>query len=410
MKIAYVVSRFPHVSETFILRELDAVEGCGELEIELFSLFGAVDATVHPAARRWIAALHRGTPRGAAAGLARWLLRRPLRTLSSAALIARAFARKPALLGRSLVAFAIAAGHATKIGGLGVQHVHAHYASYPALAAWTIQRLTGVGYSFTAHAHDIYVDRSFLPCLLRDARFAAPISDYNRRLLERHGGDATQLHVVHCGVDLARYAYVPRTPPTTGAVRVLCVASLQEYKGHRHLLDALALGGAKLDRVELDLAGRGELRAALERQAAELGLGERVRFHGALTEPEVAALLERAHAFVLPSIVLPSGFMEGIPVSLMEAMACGVPVIATRISGIPELVRDGETGVLAEPGDAAGLAAAIEGLLAEGEDASAARMRAARAIVEQQFDLHASGRTMNALLVAAAAVSHAPEA
>jgi glycosyltransferase involved in cell wall biosynthesis len=410
VKVAYVVSRFPHVSETFIVRELNAVDACGELEIELFSLFGAVDATVHPAARRWVAELHPGGRRRAVAGLSTWMVRRPLRTLSSAALIVRAFVRKPGLMVRSLVAFAIATGHAAQVRRLGVLHVHAHYATYPALAAWTISRLTGVGYSFTAHAHDIYVDRSFLPRLLRDASFAAPISGYNRRLLERSGGERTPLHVVHCGVDPAAYAFVPRTPPSAGPVRVLCVASLQEYKGHRNMLDALALGGPAVDRVELDLVGRGELREALERQAAKLGLGERVRFHGALTEPEVTDLLQRAHAFVLPSIVLPSGFMEGIPVSLMEAMACGVPVIATRISGIPELVRDGETGVLAEPGDAAGLAAAIEGLLSAGEDAMRARLAAARGLVEEQFDLRASGRTMNALLVEAAGLSRGREA
>jgi glycosyltransferase involved in cell wall biosynthesis len=403
VKVAYVVSRFPHVSETFIVRELNELAAAGEFELSLYSLFAAVDPTVHPSARRWVAALRRGRPRGAAAGVARWLLRRPLRTASTAVQIVRAFARSPALMARSLVAFAVAAGHASEIRALGTEHVHAHFATYPALAAWTIWRLTGVGYSFTAHAHDIYGDRSFLARLLRDARFAVAISDYNRRLLERHGGEGTPLHVVHCGVDPDAYAYRPRMPPKHGPVRCLCVASLQEYKGHRHLLDALACGGTQIGRVELDLVGRGELRDPLEQRVAELGLSERVRFHGALTEPEVADLLSRAHLFVLASIVVRrTGFMEGIPVSLMEAMAVGVPVVGSRISGIPELVRDGETGLLAEAQDAAGLHAAVERVLCEDGASTRARLDAARRLVEAQFDVRASGRAMGTLIAAQA--------
>ena len=410
MRVAYVVSRFPHVSETFIVRELNAVSASEEIDVELFSLFAPVDPTVHPSAERWVAGLHRGGRRRALAGLAFWLRRRPVRTLSCVAAIVRAFRRRPALLARSLVAFAIGAGHAASIRRLRIEHVHAHFASYPALAAWTIWRLTGVGYSFTAHAHDIYVDRSFLARLLRDARFAVPISDYNRRLMERYDAAGTPLHVVHCGVDPDRYAYAPRTPPAAGPVRVLCVASLQEYKGHRFLLDALARGGVDLDRVELDLVGRGELRGELEARAARLGLGDRVRFHGGLTEPEVAALLARADVFVLPSIVVRrTGFMEGIPVSLMEAMAVGVPVVTTRISGIPELVRDGVTGLLVEPEDPAALAAAICRVIGEGE-ALGPRLDAARALVEAQFDLRASGLAMGSLIAAQASAAVAARA
>ncbi len=412
MRVAYVVSRFPHVSETFIVRELNAVAAGGEVDVELFSLFAPVDATVHPAAERWVAALHPGGRCRALAGLTYWLARRPLRTLSSAARIAVAFRRRPDLMARSLAAFAIGAGHASSTRRLRIDHVHAHFASYPAIAAWTIRRLTGVGYSFTAHAHDIYVDRSFLAALLCDARFAVTISDYNRRLMERYDDAGTPLHVVHCGVDPERYVYAPRSPPVRGPVRVLCVASLQEYKGHRFLLDALARGGPGLDRVELDLVGRGELHDALRKRAAQLGLGGHVRFHGGLTEPAVAELLARAHVFVLPSIVVArSGFQEGIPVSLMEAMAVGVPVVTTRISGIPELVRDGETGLLVAPEDPAALAAAMQRVIAEPVPALRARLDAARALVEASFDVRASGSTMGALLAAqapAARLARAP--
>lgn len=135
------------------------------------------------------------------------------------------------------------------------------------------------------------------------------------------------------------------------------------------LLDALARHGHGLEHLSITLVGDGRLRADLERRAGELGLTGRIRFAGALTEHEVRDELARADLFVLPSVVARDGQMEGLPVALMEAMACGVPVVSTELSGIPELVRPGETGVLAPPGDAAGLAGALRSVLADPDGA-----------------------------------------
>jgi len=390
MRVAYIVSRFPHVTETFVVRELNGVDATADLDVELFSLFPATDDTLHPAARGWIARLHHGSAWGALRGLAWWLCRCPGTLLGSAAIVGRAFARKPARLARALVTVALASDHARTMGKLSVEHVHAHFANYPALAAWTVARLAGPTYSFTAHAHDIFRDQSFLRRLITDARFVVTISQFNREFLARYNPAGTPVHVVHCGVDPAVWSVRLRAVPPQGPVRALCVASLEEKKGHSVLLRALAAqDGGRLERIELDLVGPGALRAELEALARELGLGDRVRFHGALAEPEVAALLDRADLFVLPSIVARSGFMEGIPVALMEALASGVPVVATRLSGVPELVRDGETGLLAEPGDSASLRAALERALGDPGDARR-RAAAGRALVEHAFDARAS--------------------
>jgi glycosyltransferase involved in cell wall biosynthesis len=398
VRIAYIVSRFPHVSETFVVRELNGVERSGDVEIELFSLFPAVDATVHPAAARWVARLRTGSASGAVGGTVRWLVRRPRATVGAFLRVGWAYRRRPGLLWRALLTLTVAAAHAHAIQALGVRRVHAHYATYPALAAWMCRRLTAIPYSFTAHAHDIYLDQSFLRTLVRDADFAVPISEFNRRFISAHApGESTPLYVVHCGVDPQRYAFRPRVPPAAGPVRALCIASLLGYKGHRVLFDALASAGDALDRVRLDLVGSGELRGELERRAARLGIAERVRFHGPLTEPQVLALLDVADVFVLPSIIEPTGFMEGIPVVLMEAMAVGLPVVASRLSGVPELVRDGETGLLAEPGDAKSLGSALELTLSD-RVATGRRVAAARRLVERDFDGRASARQMAALL------------
>ena len=273
--------------------------------------------------------------------------------------------------------------------------MHAHFASYPALAAWVAWRLTDVPYSFTAHAHDIFIHQRFLARKARDALFVVAISDFNRRFIRSGAPDSAPIHVVHCGVDPAAYAFRPPDFGGDGPLRALCVAALREYKGHRVLLDALA-GDPALERVEVDLVGGGELRAELEAHAARLGLSDRVRFLGGQPEEEVRRLLGEADLFVLPSIRGSDGDMEGLPVALMEALACGLPTVSTDISGIPELVRDGETGVLARPADPVALRAALARVIA---DPAAARERAeaGRRLVEAEFDVADSGRELGDL-------------
>lgn len=396
VSVAYFVSRFPHVSETFIVREMDAVADAG-VDIDLFSLFPPTGSVVHPAAERWLPALRRGRLGGGVAGLLWWLWRRPARVLSSLAAIVRGYWRRPALAARALVTFVIACGHARSLAAANVTHIHAHYATYPALAAWLCWRLTALPYSFTAHAHDLFVDQSMLARKVRDAGFVVAISEFNRRFLAAHGAGpgGTEVHVVHCGIDPDAYSFRPRSAPPEGPVDALCVASLQEYKGHEVLLTALATG-AGLERLHLDLVGDGELRPHLERLAARLGVASRVRFAGGLTEIEVRSRLDNADLFVLPSIVAGDGQMEGLPVVLMEALACGIPTVATRLSGVPELISDGETGLLAEPGEPGSLADALNATLAD-PDAARRRAERGRAKVVAEFDICDSGVRMAAL-------------
>ena len=171
----------------------------------------------------------------------------------------------------------------------------------------------------------------------------------------------------------------------TVRTRIVPDASLQEYKGHSVLLRALALGGPVMDRIELELIGGGELLDELTALAAELGLADRVNFRGSCTEDEVRAALAACDVFVLPSIVASDGQMEGLPVALMEALACGAPTVSTRLSGIPELIVDGVTGFLAEPGDPTSLRDAMTSALT----ASGAEQRSAagRNLVEDEFEL-----------------------
>ncbi len=385
LRVVYLVSRFPNVSETFVLRELNEVAATASVEADLASLFPPSNPFVHPAAQPWVPRLHRPGAAESAASLLWWGLRRPLRLLSSALAVGRGYALRPRLLLRALATLPVAAAHARWIARNRSDHVHAHFASYPALAAWICNRLTGVTYSFTAHAHDIFVQQCFLGAKIDRASFVATISDFNRRfLLPYRSADQPPIEVVHCGIDPGAYRFEPRPLPAQGPVRLLCVASLQDYKGHRVLFEALGEAGGRLGRVELDLVGAGRLEGELRDLASSLGIAERIRFHGNLPEPEVARLLGEADAFVLPSVTAADGRQDGIPVALMEAIASGLPVIASRLSGIPELVREGESGALAAPGDASDLALAIARLI-EGDlklDPAAARER-----IERDFNI-----------------------
>jgi glycosyltransferase involved in cell wall biosynthesis len=396
MHIAYIVSRFPHASETFIARELLALEGGGADELELLSLFPPADETVQPSAEPFVDRLVRPRASEALLALGWWALRRPLRLAGSVGVIARDHVRSPGVLVRALATVPLAAAHARLVLRRRVDHVHAHYATYPALSAWLCRRLAGAPYSFTAHAHDLYVDQSMLARKLADAEFAVTISEHNRRFLEAYG-DGSRIHVVHAGIDTAALPFRPRAVPAEGPVRALCVASLQEYKGHAVLLDALA-GAPELERMELDLVGGGPLRAQLEGRARTLGLGGRVRFHGSMREDSVRRLFDRADLFVLPSVVARDGQMEGVPVVLMEALAAGVPVVATRLSGIPELVHDGETGLLVAPGDASELREALVRVVTGSFEPD---LHAGRRLVEREFDVADTAARLRELIAAA---------
>ncbi|MFI5509283.1 glycosyltransferase [Mycobacterium sp. NPDC051804] len=395
--VVYLVSRFPLTSETFIVREIDALDQLGGFDLELRSLFPSPDEPVHDISRRWTERLVRPSNAAALAAFAWAGLTRPLVLSSVLARVIADYRRSP-LLVRALLTVLIGCAHARDLARHARPlHIHAHYATYPALAAWVCKRLIGCSYSFTVHAHDLYVDTSMLDRKIADARFVVTISEYNRNLLERNNGRHTPIRVVHAGIDTAAYSFRPRAIPAAGPVRALTVASLQAYKGHAVLLEALAMGGDSVDRITLDLIGNGGLRGELEALADRLGLRERVRFLGGRSEDEVRAALDAADLFVLPSVVADDGQMEGLPVALMEALACGVPTVSTELSGIPEIVIDGVTGLLADPADAADLNRTLTAMV-ERASVTTEFGDAGRALVTRDFDLAQSVAALRELM------------
>lgn len=400
--IAYMMSRFPVTTETFILYEILELERRG-WRVEVFPLLPRRASVSHPGSEGVVARAH-ATPYLSLALLKAqlyWLSKRPGAYLRAWTDAISGNCRSPGFLARALIVVPRAALFARQMDALGVQQIHAHWATHPTLAAFIIQRLSGIPYSFTAHAHDLYVDRSMLAEKLEEASFIATISEYNRGLLRELYGDeeAAKVSVVRCGVDFSIFRPPASRPEVTPAhpFTFVCVASLQDYKGQRFLLDACAALKQRGVAFRCLLIGDGQERAKLEEQRRALGLEQEVSMLGQRPRDAVQETLALAHAMVLPSIITRYGKKEGIPVALMEALATELPVIATRISGIPELIVDGVTGMLVPEQDSAALADAMETLVRS--PARGTRLGAAgRARVLEEFSLQTNVSRLEKLL------------
>jgi len=276
----------------------------------------------------------------------------------------------------------------------GVQHVHAHFANHPAAAAFIIHRLTGIPYSFTAHGSDLHMDRHMLREKVAEAALVVPISNYNKEMILADAGEQyrDKVEVIHCGVDTRVFQPVTR-PPHDGPLSLLCIGTLHEVKGQTYLIEACRLLTERGIDVVCRFVGDGPDHQMLAEQIAKAGLSDRVELLGRRTREQIAELLRNTDVVVTPSVPTKSGKREGIPVVLMEAMASGVAVVASGISGIPELVDDQVSGLLTPPRDAAALADALEKLQRDPE----LRQRlgkAGREKVLREFDLTTNARLL----------------
>ncbi|HUG27808.1 MAG TPA: glycosyltransferase family 4 protein, partial [Gemmatimonadales bacterium] len=381
--VGYVLRKFPVLSETFILNEMLELEAQG-VRLEIFTLRPTNDPRFHEDLSRLKARVtyvpgldeltrlvrHHGR-------LARQHRRLYLRTLGFTASRFR-----PTLLWRFLQAGYIA----NEARRLRVTHLHAQFANHPTTVAMLAARLAEIPFSFTAHAMDIFkaqVDRQVLGRKIEAAQFVATVSEFNRTYLEDIAGPARQkIRLVPNGIDLQRFA--PNGRPPASPFRILCVARLVEKKGHAVLLEACRLLKERGLDFQCDLVGKGALRPQLQAQIRRDDLQERVHLLGPATQGEVRAHYHRAHLYVLPCLVAADGNRDGLPVSLVEALACGLPVVSTPVTGIPEVVRDGENGLMVPSNDATALADAITGLI-QNRDRYETLRQQARASVESRF-------------------------
>jgi colanic acid/amylovoran biosynthesis glycosyltransferase len=393
-RVAYIMSRFPKLTETFVLGEVLALEQRG-VPVDLYPLLRERAPVVHPEAARLVARSRYEPFLSPAIVVSQlvWLRRRPGAYLRAWRDVLVGTWGSPNFFVGAIGCFPKVAHAARRMQAEGVTHVHCHFANHPALAGLIVHRLTEIPFSFTAHGSDLHKDRRMLGRKVAEAAFVATISHDNRRLIVAECGEhiAGKVHVLRAGVDTRLFA--PSTLNPAGqprdALRIVCVGTLHEVKGQPHLIEACRLlAGQGID-VRCRLIGAGPDEKALRAQIEAAGLAESVVVAGPRTRQQIVDELWRADALVAPSVPTRGGRREGIPVVLMEAMSTSLPVVASAISGIPELVEHEVSGLLVPPRDAAAIAGAVRQLAAD--PALRERLgRAARKRVLAEFDLEDS--------------------
>ncbi len=378
MHIGYVLTTFPALSETFVLNEILEMERQG-MTVTVFSLRKPREEPRHASLSRLRAKIVYLTDDASA--------RPGLRDLAEGAImyvkaVLRGQFSELRNISRGIAIAASARQH-------GVEALHAHFADRPASLAYWAHKLSGLPFSFTAHAIDIYehgLQDKLMVTKLREARFVITVCDYNKRFILEHypGALPDNIHVINNCVDLEYFAF--RESPPRGEPYVLSVGRLVPKKGFDLLVQACAIMRDSGTSVRFKIIGDGPERQRLIELAASLGAADLLTFVGAAPQDAVKTLLSEATIFCMPFRRTPSGDQDSLSLVLMEAMASGVPVISTRLAAIPEIVDDRENGILVEPEDAQGLAMAIRELMDSPELQERYR-RAARTKVERRFAL-----------------------
>jgi colanic acid/amylovoran biosynthesis glycosyltransferase len=405
--IAYLMSHYPAVSHAFVMREVEHLRRTGT-DVATLSIHRSDAAELLSEADRQEAA---GTVNVLPTSLGELLgahldaaIRSPRRYVSTLVLALRTGA--PGLRERlwHLFYFAEAMILLRHVRRAGIAHLHAHFADSATDVAMLVthyrrgQRVGGMACSWSLAVHgsvEFYNVRQYaLAAKLAHARFAVAISDFGRSQLMRLSAQERwpHVHVVRCGVDLDVYARPPQRSGRAGAAEILFVGRLLHGKGLSLLFEAVAaLRRRGLD-VSATVVGDGPARADAERGVAALGISEHVRFLGSIGQDELRELYARADIFCLPS------FAEGIPVVAMEAMAMELPVVSTRIMGLPELIDDAVNGLLVAPGRLDELIEALERLV-RSPDERRELGQSARARIRDDYDVARSAARMRDVLV-----------
>ncbi|HMS15653.1 MAG TPA: glycosyltransferase, partial [Planctomycetota bacterium] len=367
-RIAYLASEIPSPSATFVYRELLALEALG-WKAYPFALRDSggrgVSSDGLPLKAR--TQILYGRPFGVLADAFAHVLLDPLATMRVGGLCLRDATtgsnlnlwQRLKLPWQALVGLSLA----VKLRSTCVRHLHIHFIHAPSNVGMYAAVAARLPFSIMAHANDLFVERSL--CVEKAARaaFLTTISEVNRTELARLGADPSRIRLLPCGVDVRYFA--PRKQPAQTGASIVSVGRLVPKKGMDLLLRAFRDVSKRRPELSLRIVGDGPEEGRLRELARDLQIEDRVHFLLALGRRRIREELASASLFVLPCRRDEQGDIDGIPVVLMEAMAMAVPVISTMISGIPEMIRHGEDGILVHPNDVSALADAIESLLSD---------------------------------------------
>src|SRR6266404_3028687 len=405
LRVAYLVKTFPRLSETCILNEILGGEEVG-MELEMFSL------------RKQPPERERVPPdvtkvKGPVSYIPSFI--RPLWPPGLALLLFSHLALLFAVPMRyfAAVRFYFSSGNSPRLkdflqaGYLAralrrgkFTHLHAHFANLPTTVAEIVKHLTGIGYSFTAHAKDVYLTPpSELARKIKKAECVLTCTAVNQRYLAGLADQGTPIRLAYHGIDVNRFRVLRSgDPPQNGEVPlILSVARLCEKKGLEFLIEACRILVDRGVAFHCRIVGYGPLEDKLQKMIGSLALQDRVSLLGKMTQDQLATLYPQADLFVLPCLVLENGDRDGIPNVLFEAMVCGVPIISTEIAGIRELIEHQKNGLLVEQRNATALADAMQ-LLIGSPDLRNELARKGRQTVLEGFTRESSARSVYNIL------------
>ncbi|MBN1314361.1 MAG: glycosyltransferase [Anaerolineales bacterium] len=390
LKVAYVLLRFPSTTETFIAEEIQKIQGIG-VDVRLFSLLKPIEKPIHPVSLSLLP-LVRYSPGFFHPGLwlaqIHFLFKAPTIYLKCLRTLLKQPAPMISFLMKRMMIFWKSAWIARELENIRIHLVHSHFAWLPAASGWVISRLLGVPFTVTTHAYDIFsIKNDLLKLTTREAAQVITISENNKRIMLKIDDqlEPQKIHLIHCGIDLGLFCTpVDEERTKNEQLQITSVGSLIEKKGHEYLIRAC--GELKNQGINFQtiIIGGGQLDQDLRSLIHELGLINHVSLVGKKSQLWVKNRLATSDVFVLACIN--AGDLDGIPVSIMEAMAMGVPVISTPVSGIPELVRNEETGLLVPERDPKSLAAAII-RIANDPLLQQKIVKQSRTLIEQEYDI-----------------------
>lgn len=384
--IAYLAPEIPSLSATFVYQELLGLEALGH-QVAPFSVRRpAVPAEGQDALAKRVVCLYEGsTIKAFLVGIAslpkfgfsaiaalKWLL---ADVSDSSVSVSESV--------KLIFQFLVAARLASRLKDAGCQHLHVHFAHVPAQIGMYASAMANLPFTVMAHANDIFERGLLLKQKAQRAKKFLTISEFNRAYLADLGLPVEKLAVMRCGVSFKmfdRENYCTKK----SAYRIGTLGRLVEKKGVDVLIRAVALLRDRSYEIHLSITGEGPMRAELEATVSDLELTDFVSFEGSLSHDKVAEWMRGLDVFVLACRQDINGDMDGIPVVLMEAMSQSVPVVSTRLSGIPELVIHRRTGLLAEPNDAASLAEQMDAMLTD-EQLHGILERNAQQFVHEEF-------------------------
>lgn len=389
MKIAYLVSRYPHPYQTFVRREIDEAAAQGA-SITVFPLLGPAERSDRPSENANVRVVYTGLFSAEICRSAAAMLRTAPRTcLAFLGMIIAGTWKNPANLCKSLAIFPKSLHLARLLRSGGFDHIHAHWSTHPATAAMIASELSGIPFSFAFHAYDIYSTRILVPEKIKRASAVILNCRYTLDFIRKiyPGIDETRFHLVYNGIDLDRFR-MRKGIMASHVPLILAVGQLVATKGFEYLVEACRLIKADGRDFEALIIGEGPQRNVLQKMISRGGMTN-IRLGGKMKEEEVIANLGKSAVFVMPAVKPENGSHDGLPNVVFEAMACGVPVVATDVFGIPEAVDNNVTGLLVPERDPPAIKAAILRLI-DDPALACSLAAAARQTAEARFDIHAN--------------------